>query len=257
MNKILKYLLWLPFAVTIGAFALYLRYIIMFKMNSNIVITEEVNNTLNGYLIVGFISLFIGLLIILFKKIINLTHNNMIDKKEIDISSSTDQDFINAIEGNSGVIEHEEESNFMRDIKSDNIITIKLDRNTNNSMVSGKIVGTNKNVNILLSNDDMNIISNNNIKQQKQCPKCNNILDIDAIICTNCGILLDRSILDVFNKKEFDEIRSKRKLPFVNFLINFIVILLCIFLIFLISNKIINQREENYNKMNIDITEKK
>ena len=76
MKKVFKYLLWLPFAVSIGSFVLYLRYIIMFKLDSNIIVTDQIKNTLNGYLIVAFTSLFIGLVIILFKKIMNLVHNN-------------------------------------------------------------------------------------------------------------------------------------------------------------------------------------
>ena len=225
MKKVLKYMLWIPFAVSIGSFALYLRYIIMFKLDSNIIVTDQIKNTLNGYLIVAFTSLFIGLVIILFKKIMNLIHNNKtniikLESKEEIKENNMDKSFIDAIE-NRQTVEYKE-SNFMRDIRNNDIVRIHIDN----------------------SNKDM-------IKNQKKCPKCGNIVDEEAIICTNCGILFDKSILNCFKKQ--NEVVIKRKSPILNFIINFIVIILCIFLIFLIGNKIINQRNENFNNISTEV----
>lgn len=220
MKKVFKYLLWLPFAVSIGSFALYLRYIIMFKLDSNIIVTDQIKSTLNGYLIVAFTSLFIGLVIILFKKVMNLVHNN----KSIKVSNvvkkeeNLDKDFIGAIENNDVI----KESNFMKDIKNNDIIRIHIDN----------------------SNKDT-------IKNQKKCPKCGNIVDKEAIICTNCGILFDKSILSYFQKS--DEVASKKKSPIINIIVNFVVIILCIFLIFLIGNKIVNQRNENLSNISTEV----
>lgn len=118
----------------------------------------------------------------------------------------------------------------------------------------------------------MDILQNRNINSQIndgiKCPKCNSILDKDAIICTHCGILINKEkiteLLNLFNDSKEPkisnnyEVKEKQKHTgnnvFVSFLINFIIIVLCIFLIFLIGNKIINQSEENHNKISM-ITE--
>lgn len=221
MKKIIKYLLWIPFAISIGAFALYLKYIIMFKLDSNIIVTDQINNTLNGYLIVAFTSLFIGLVVILSRKIMNLVHSNKnIIKEEINTSNnSIDQEFINAIENNKI---DSKESNFMKDIKNNDVVKIHIDN-----------------------------LSKDKIIDKKECPKCGNIVDKDAIICTNCGILFDKSILNYFQKS--NDVIVKRKSPILNFIINFIVIVLCIFLIFLIGNKIVNQRNENISNISTEV----
>lgn len=251
MKNVLKYLLWLPFAVTLGAFILYLRYFIKFKLDSNIVITDQITNTLNMYLIVAFVSLFIGLLIILFKKIMNLIHGDKTISKKIIVKSHTDQDFINAIEGNSRVITDDNESNFMREFKSSDVINIKLNKK-DNDIFSGEILGTNKNVNILFSSDDLN----KTIQNPKECPKCKGILDMDAIICTHCGILLDKSILNNTNKEEYNKVKPKGKFSVIKLIVNILIIIICIFLIFLIGNKIINQRNQNISNINYGISEK-
>ncbi len=222
MKKILKYLLWLPFAVSIGSFVIYTRYILMFKIDSNIIVTDEIKDTLNIYLIVAFISLFVGLLIIFIKKMIKLIkednkNDNLIDK------SNNDKDFIDAIENNNNIIN--EESNFIHDIKTKDFVTVKV-------------------------NDNFNV-NKNNIKNQIKCPKCNNILDVDAVICTNCGVLIDKNILDNINKNNIS--KHNKKFSFKKFIINFLIIILCIFLIFLIVNKIINKSEQNYNNINYNL----
>lgn len=224
MKRITKYLLWIPFAVSIGAFILYLRYIIMFKLNSNLVITDQVSNVLNNYLIVAFISLFIGLFIILFKKVMNLVHNNVTIIKNTDnLDQELDQEFIDSVQNDYVKGELEEESNFMKEFKNKDLIKVKLADNKDN------------------------------IENKKVCPKCNNILDEDAIICTNCGILLDKNILNVISKNY--NVEPKKKFSILNLIVNIVVIILCIFLIFLIGNKIINKTNQNYNNMNIEINQ--
>ena len=71
MKKILNYLLWLPFAVSISSFVLYFVTAVKIKLK-NTFVTESIQNTLKMYLIIGLISLFIGLLIVFVKKVIKL-----------------------------------------------------------------------------------------------------------------------------------------------------------------------------------------
>ena len=71
MKKVVKYILWLPFAVSISSFALYFVYAIRIKFK-NLTVTESMQNSLKLYLIIGLISLFVGLFVVFIKKTILL-----------------------------------------------------------------------------------------------------------------------------------------------------------------------------------------
>lgn len=278
MKKVLKYLSWVPFAISIGSLILYLRYFIMFKLDSNLVMTDTVKETLNNYLILVFVSLFIGLLIILFKKVFNLINADSKDKvkqviKNDDSNNEVlndydNQEFINAIENNSRTFcTINEESNFIKYVKSNKIIKVKLSEPITGQSLKGKIIDTDEDIEILLLDDDIQYFNNKkDVIDSITCPKCNNIVNKDAFICTNCGILLNKNalndiVLNFNNQKkslqnnnvhrnENIEVAPK-KFNFITFAVNFLIIILCIFLIFLVGNKIINQRNQNYNNMNI------
>ena len=53
MNKILKYLQWIPFAISLGALIIYIVYTIQIKMNPAIIVTDKLINTLKTYLIIS------------------------------------------------------------------------------------------------------------------------------------------------------------------------------------------------------------
>ena len=76
MRKILKYLEWIPFAIALGSLVIYLVYTIQIKLNPAIIVTDSLINTLKTYLIIALVSLFIGLLIILIKKIRKLIYSD-------------------------------------------------------------------------------------------------------------------------------------------------------------------------------------
>lgn len=250
MKNITKYLFWLPFGVAIGAFALYLRYIITIKTNSNVIVTEAVSNTLNTYLIITFIALFIGLLLVFLKKIINLNDNSVKDYKE---NIELGENYRKVIENKSiNTINYEKKkSNFISDIQNNDIVRIKLSNPIIDNIVKGTIESSNKDINLKLSDSDVNYI-----KDKKECPKCKNIVDKEAVICVHCGILLDESLRNkekvvIQETKVKDKTNNKFKIP--KFLVNIFIIILCIFLIFLIGNKILNQREINMKNINVSM----
>ena len=89
MKKVVKYILWLPFAVSISSFALYFVYAIRIKFK-NLTVTESMQNSLKLYLIIGLISLFVGLFVVFIKKTIllfkmddseNIKENKVKEKK--------------------------------------------------------------------------------------------------------------------------------------------------------------------------------
>ena len=53
MKKVVKYILWLPFAVSISSFALYFVYAIRIKFK-NLTVTESMQNSLKLYLTLFF-----------------------------------------------------------------------------------------------------------------------------------------------------------------------------------------------------------
>lgn len=78
MRKILKHIEWLAFAVCLVTLLIYLIYTLYIKLNSSVVVTDKLVRSLKAYLIIALISLFIGLLIILIKKIYYLTRNERV-----------------------------------------------------------------------------------------------------------------------------------------------------------------------------------
>ncbi len=277
MKKGLKYISWIPFGISIGALILYLRYFIMFKMDANIIVTDAIKATLNQYLIVVFVSLFVGLLFILFDKLKSLKETSkkvvespLIKEENEENLNEIDQEFINAIENSSRVLTSNNESNFMKYIKSNKVIKVKLSEPVLTTTLKGKIVDTDEDIEILLLDEDIEELNmKKNVVNPIKCPKCGNVLDEDAFMCTNCGVILNKEILNSiithYNnrnklkqeiKKEEVIIAKKRKFNIIRFFANLLIIILCLFLIFLIGNKIMNERENNFNKMNItDIEE--
>ena len=254
MKNYLKYLNWVPFGISIGALILYLRYTIMFKLDSNLIMTDKVKESLNQYLIILFISLFVGLAIVLFKKIFILV--NSTSKEKINFNNNEVNYADNKFKD---IIENENESNFAKDIKKNKVIKVRLSEPILGNSVKAKVIDTDEDIEILLLDDDIDLI--NQMNNSIRCPKCGKMISKDAFICTHCGVLVNKEIFneisEVFNKNNKQEISYEvKKIPkqnkFITFLVNFIIIIICIFLIFLIVNKIMNQKEKNYNNINIE-----
>ncbi len=80
MKKLVKYLQWLAFAISLITLLVYLVYTLYIKLNPSIIVTDRLVKSLKTYLIIALVSLFIGLLIILLKKIYYLTRSEAIVK---------------------------------------------------------------------------------------------------------------------------------------------------------------------------------
>lgn len=231
MKKYNNYIEWIPFGVSAGALFLYLRYVIMFKLDSNLVMTEKIHETLNTYLIVLFVSLFIGLFIILIKKILLLKNETT---KEIKLVSNKKEKISNVNKYN------------------DKLLKVKVSDKMYTTLLKGKILGSNDDIEIIFD-DDYNYNNVTDIKDPRRCPKCDNMINKDAFICTKCGIILNKEALsDVisdFSIKRETYIKPKKKLSIL--IVNIIIIILSIFLIFLIGNKLVNERNKNLDNFNI------
>lgn len=252
MKKILRYLEWLPFAIALGALVIYLVYTIQIKMNPAIIITDKLINTLKTYLIIALVSLFIGLLVILIKKIRRLMLSESTEKvlatttiskkpikeEKVVIAETKPEDVIKVVEEN---------SNLGSKIQKQTII--------NNETVIEKEPIVEKTV-IQEPTHQAKTMEEKYIYKVKGvvCPECNNYISKNAGICPHCGILFDDEIIKIIRKYEKVEKRQKttyivRKKPLVT-IANILLTILFIILILLICNKLYNKYNENLKNIN-------
>lgn len=206
MKKIGKYLSFLPFAVSAGSIIIYLFYTLKIRFSRRVIVTEELTSTLKTYLILALISLFIGLLIILLKKVYNLFRVDSIGKKE--------------------------ESNVFN---KETISLVKEDINSNINKEAQTYIEEKKEYSFKLDG--------------VSCPECGKIISKDALICPYCGIIFDEKVLGVLDKlitKRHYKKKEKKGIIIANILL----IILFIFLIFLVSNMLINKSKENNKNVN-------
>lgn len=220
MKKILNYILWLPFAISIGSFVLYFITAIKIKIKS-IFVTEDIQNILKMYLIIGLISLFIGLLIIFIKKLIKLFKSNK-DIKEIKIINQE---------------KNENKNIFMLKIVNPII---------SDNKITGLLEDTNQNVEVYIEKSRKVNINFDTVS----CPECTELISKDAAICPHCGILFDDKIINIVNDNKRNLKKKNKKFNLKIFILDILLILLFMFLTFLVINLLMNKRSENYNNIN-------
>ena len=102
ISKIISYCIWIPFAVSIGAFILYLRYYLQIGLDANSIVSAQVNLIMARYMRIGLFSLFIGLLILFINRLSKFIFNG--DKKYIEehpwmdknnVNNDKDEEFMN------------------------------------------------------------------------------------------------------------------------------------------------------------------
>lgn len=222
MKKILNYLSFIPFAVSLGALIIYLVYTLQIKINKSVVVTDELTARLKIYLIIALVSLFVGLLITLIKKIYNLFKTD------------------------SKVEKVKKEKTKKEEVKDD-ILKVKLTNpKLNGDVIVGKLEDTMQNVEVYI--DDK---KEYNFKLDGvSCPECGGLISKDAAICPHCGILFDDEVLRFLTKKEKVQEKVKCKKDKKIIIVNIFLIILFIMLILLLSNVIINKGKENKSNIN-------
>lgn len=272
-KKVLNYFIWIPFAVSIGAFILYFRYLFEINLFANTPVTSQVNAIMDRYLRIGLFSLFVALLILLVNKISKLIfndekiyyeENHPWTKKEEDEKEADTKESVSIKEKN-------DKDDYI--IREDIPVNDKIKEDINsNKILKARFIDKNdeKMIEILTDEDEEievlsldNVVVMPEVKKQtvikvdsskvkisgfKKCPKCGNFIVDEAVICVHCGILLDESLK---GKVDGTKRIKKKKFNPVIFIVNFLIIILSLFLIFLVSNKIINQKTENYKNINV------
>ncbi len=231
MKKILNYISFVPFAVFLGSLVVYLVYILQIKINNSIIVTEELTNRLKTYLIIALVSLFIGLLIILIKKIYTLFMTSSKIEKE-------DKKKIKEKKSKKIKIQPE---------RDDNVLKVKLiDPKMNGDIIVGKLEDTMQDVEVYINDKKEYNFKLDGIS----CPECGGLISKDAAICPHCGILFSDELLNLLTKEKKGEKEVKHKKNKRIIIVNIFLIILFIILILLISNVIINKGKENKSNIN-------
>lgn len=266
-NKILNYLMFIPFAIAIGAFALYFKYLIQVKVISTVVVTSLVNIAMNRYLKIGLFSTFIGLLFLFTNRISKLFFsesyykekypwtNYKVETEENTKIENTIDDIEETITDNEDYIINMNSNvsdKISNDIKNEKILKARFIDQDEEKMI--EILTDEDEVKEVISLDKVVIMpevkkqtiikiasSDINLKGFMHCPKCNNLISDEAILCVHCGESLKKEKINKINKPKFN--------PII-FAVNSIIVLIGIIAIIIMLNKISEQKTINESKVN-------
>lgn len=245
MKKILKYLSFIPFAISLGAFIIYIVYTLQIKINKSIVITNELTTRLKTYLIIALVSLFVGLLIVLIKKMYNLFKTDTkVEKVKKVKKEKIKKEKTKKVK----------KEKIRKEEVKDDILKVKLTNpKLNGDVIVGKLEDTMQDVEVYI--DDK---KEYNFKLDGvSCPECGGLISKDAAICPHCGILFDDEVLRFLTKKEKVQEKLKYKKDKKVIIVNIFLIILFIILILLLSNVIINKGKENKSNINLAVVNEK
>jgi len=241
MKKILKYLEWLPFAISLGSIVIYIVYTIQLKLNPAIIVTDNLLNNLKTYLILSLVALFVGLLIILIKKIYRLMKTDTYIEKTVTTKT------INPINNTKVVEETTTKTVVAEDIKEDVIKVVEKEPiiETKETIIKKEPI-VEKTIVKEEPIIEKTIVEETpivNIENKVLCPDCNNIISRDAALCPRCGILFDDEIIKILEKYDKKKYKPKKS-RFVT-IANICLTILFIILIFLICNMLYNKYNQN------------
>ena len=239
MKKYLRNIEWFFFALCLGSLLVYIFYTIHIKVNPQTIITDRLVGTLKTYLIIALISLFIGLFIVLIKKILFLKKPTTIVDNDYSFNkTSTYKRNTDIIEVNNNKVISEQVKEEKIKIRNDEVIPTK--EKIVKETVTEKVVTPKKYTYEVTDS---------------VCPECGGGISKKAAICPHCGILFDREVLRILKKHE----KRKRKIPLNPFWIVFNLILIVILIIFIIivSKAIYRNYITNKNNINSYITQRR
>ena len=254
MKKVVKYILWLPFAVSISSFALYFVYAIRIKFK-DLTVTESMQNSLKLYLIIGLISLFVGLFVVFIKKTIllfKMDDSENINENKVKEKKIKEQKVSNKV---ISIPKNEQEQT----ISKNELILKILNPIFKDNKIMGTLDTTNQDVIVYLDKEEKVEVKQEVIKENEivddllidsNCPECGYQISKDAAICPHCGILFDEKVLGIIKSNEKKLKKKNKKFSLKKFILDMFLILLFMILIFLVSNMLINKSAENYNNVN-------
>ena len=215
-RKLINFIIFIPFAISIGAFILYLKYLFTLKGAKTIKITELMEVSLVRYRNIAIFCLLIGVILLFIKTIYEYFK---IDK-EIKIK----------------------EENALTKISNK-----KLDETNKYSFDENEIISD-----LLGSKNLKAVFINSNVGDRvvkfKRYDKDKNVIEF-------FDFTKEENEKISYTKKEYivkEKVKKKNVFNPIKFALNMILILLCIILLLLCFNKIKNQSEINRNNFNIN-----
>ena len=217
MKKYYNYIVRISFVISAICILIYLLYTIYIKLHPSIIVTDNMLTTLKVLLIIALISLFIGLFMILLRKIKVLNSSEVVVKKEV----------------------HKED----KIIKTDNK---KVINNKSNVVISEKV--KEEKVVVKKESDKKMLYT--------RCPECNELISEKAALCPHCGILFDREVIRVLKKYDSKKVKEEKSYNVISALINVFIIIIVVILIILTTNILIDKYNKNNRNFNIEEKQK-
>lgn len=267
-KKLYNFIIFIPFAIALGSFILYFKYLFTIKSRT-LKVTELIETSLVRYRNIGVFCLAIGIFLLFLKTLFDYF-------KISNVEEAANEKVLDRISTTSSTIENNysfNENNIINDLLNGKTLKAVFYNNGkqekkikfksydgNNNIIEFYDLDKKENNKV---NEEANVISESindeyvlrketskfDNRYFKKCYKCKNIIAKDSIICVHCGTVLKPNKLNSKKKRNFDSVK---------FVLNIIVILLCIILLLLCINKINNQSKLNRNNLNINsITELK
>lgn len=262
-QKLWKFIIFVPFALAIGAFTLYLRYYIELKSKAGVKVTDILEVSLVRYRNIGVFCLAVGVVLLFIK--------TLIDYFKIDDRTVTETKKVSVLDRISSRKEENDtkytfsENKIISDLLKGKVLKgIFINEEKRVKNIQFKSYDSDKNVIEFYDLDEPKkevivekeviaepikneyVVINNEPEYDsrlfKKCRKCNKVIAKDSVMCVHCGTVIKEE--KVVEKKE------SRFNP-VRFALNMIVILLCIILILLVINKINHRVETNKENLNI------
>lgn len=257
-KKLINFIIFIPFAIAVGSFVLYFKYLFTIKGASKV--TELMEVTLVRYRNIGIFCLALGVFLLFIKSLIS--YFRIDDEEEVRNERVLDKISSKTYEDTSKYSFNE--NNIINDLlKGQDLKAVFYNGSVTEKIVKFKNYDKDKNIiefydftkEKTIKNEDRKVVAeqvkedyvikkdNYDVNNFKKCYKCKNIIARDSVICVHCGTVLKPNKLNNSNKNTaFNPIR---------FVVNLIVILLCIILILLCFNKINNKYNSNRENFNI------
>ena len=243
-NKLWNFIIFIPLALSIGAFILYFRYYIELRSKGT-KIAELLEVSLVRYRNIAILCLAIGVFLLFVKTVIDYfrigTYTNTRNEYVLDSISSRKTVPVNKYTLS--------ENKIISDLLKGKVLRARFVNSKIEKRVEFKNYDSESSIIEFYDLDNTNLSTETkqvtyDSKYFKKCKRCNNVIAKDSIMCVHCGTVF----------KE-EKVKKEKLFNPIIFAVNMIVILLCIIVALLILNKINRQVEINKTNLNIKTVE--
>ena len=262
-KKVINFIIFIPFAIAIGAFVLYFKTLFTIKGASKV--TELMEVMLVRYRNIGIFCLATGVFFLFLRSL----YNYFIIDDEEEIRNERVLDKISSRQTNDNYKYTFNENNIINDLLNNkDLKAVFYNGSVTEKIVKFKNYDKEKNIiefyDYTKEKNVKKVVEKKTITEPvkkeyvvkkeeydmtkfKKCHKCKSIIARDSVICVHCGTVLKPHKLNDNKTTRFNPVK---------FAINMIVILLSIILLLLCINIINNQSKINRSNLNISSIKK-